>query len=275
MLIQSATSLPPASLEAALARIARRDLMVAPVDAQAIYRPDTVVAVDGDEVLGLGWRLPTPEGTQVDVRVQPRFRRTGVGTALLDALCADEAGPVVASCDAGHPQGRRFMEHRGFELTGIVFFQRWDGLPEDVPGAFRSAELRPLSDADAAMSTLLHAQRDSWPPPVVEASDLHSPTQRTRVAWLDGRRVGVVTARQVGDAWVTGGFAVLPEYRQRGVGRALMAELMRAAARDGLGVVLRVHHEAALIQAWTASLGFWTYRSWAHYTRPALMAQAG
>jgi GNAT superfamily N-acetyltransferase len=267
MLIRPATEVSPELLGAALHEIAGRDLMVAPVDAARVYDAATLVALEGEAIAGVGWRVRGAWGVRVDIRVHPSKRRTGVGTALLEALCGDEPGPVLASCDAGHPRARRFVEHRGFELVGIVFFQRWDGVPADVPGAFRSAELRPVSDAEAAMTMLTEASADSWPPPVVDAQQLADPAQFTRVAWLDGQRVGLVTARLVGDAWVTGGFAVLPTYRKRGVGRGLLASLMRAGAKDGQGVVLRVHHEAALVQAWTATLGFWTYRSWAHYAR--------
>jgi hypothetical protein len=51
------------------------------------------------------------------------------------------------------------------------------------------------------------------------------------------------------------------------VGRALSCDLMRRAAAEGRGVVLRVHHADERQQAWTAALGFWTYRSWACYRR--------
>ena len=79
-----------------------------------------------------------------------------------------------------------------------------------------------------------------------------------------------------GLAFVAGGFAVLPACRKRGVGRQLLSDLMAEAAREGLGVVLRVSHEAEQIQAWTAALGFWTYRSWCYWVLdPAGMAAAG
>lgn len=279
MHIVDAHTLPAAEVADALARVAARDPFTVGVDPASVLAVEAVAARVAGAVVGVGWRAPGPAGPQVDLRVDPDHRRKGVGSALLRALLDPEhaaasaapgrPGEARSSCDAAHPRARRFMERRGFVPEGLVFFQRWDGEPADVPPAFRTARLTDATDAEADAAFMRAASADSWPPPTMDASDFRRPDVRVRVAWVDGERAGVVAAERIGDAWQTGGFAVLPQFRKRGVGRALLAELMADAAREQVGVVLRVHQAAARIQAWTAALGFWTYRSWIYYRRPA------
>lgn len=268
--ILDAQTLPTQEVADALDRVAAGDPFTVGVELTSVLAAQARVAVAEGQVLGVGWRVQGPGGVHVDLRVVPESRRRGVGSALLQALLADET-PTEArsSCDAGHPRARRFMERRGFVPEGLVFFQRWDGDPADVPPAFRTARLANAEDPEADAAFMRAASADSWPPPTMDAADFRRPDVRVRVAWVDGERAGIVAAERIGDAWQTGGFAVLPQHRKRGVGRALLAELMGDAAREQVGVVLRVHQAAARIQAWTASLGFWTYRSWIYYRRPA------
>ncbi|MCA9546491.1 MAG: GNAT family N-acetyltransferase, partial [Myxococcales bacterium] len=265
------------ALQRLLDDTAARDHLIVPVGVADVLAGDAWVAADAQGVpVGVGWRRDGAAAV-VDVRVHPRHRRKGIGDALLKHLLARHpGGPVVASCDAGHARAQHFVRHRGFTLKGVVFFQRWDGELEDVPRAFKNARVAVGADAAADWALLQAAAADTWPPPTVTAEDLADPAVRTRVAWVGDTPAGVVVATREADAWVAGGFAVLPACRKRGVGRQLLSDLMAEAAREGLGVVLRVSHEAEQIQAWTAALGFWTYRSWCYWVLdPAGMAAAG
>ncbi len=257
------------AIDAMLTAAAARDRLLVPVATQQVLEGDAWLALgDGDDLLGVGWRHDRG-AVAVDVRVHPVHRRHGVGSALLEHLMARaRPAPIFASCDAGHDRAQRFVRRRGFELVGVVFFQRWDGERADVPRAFQHATLRPGEAPDADWAHLQAASADAWPPPTVTAADLARADVRTRIAWVEGERAGIVVATREGDAWVAGGFAVAPAWRNRGVGRQLVCDLMGDAAAEGLGVVLRVHHEAEHIQAWTQSLGFWTYRSWAYWRHP-------
>ena len=250
-----------------LDQVVAQDPMAVPVDAADVMAGEAFVAVGDDgEPCGVGWRRLLGTATVVEVRVPPRCRRRGAGGALYERLAEDRA-ELLASCDAGQSRVRKFLEHRGFELAAMVFLQRWDGGPEDVPRAFRSARLGPPTDAEAALALLRAAQADRWPPPTATLDELTDPEAWVQVAWVDGSPVGALSARREDDAWAVRGFGVLAEARGRGVGRALITELMRRAATDGLGVVLRTDHADEPLMAWTASLGFWTFRSWVFYRR--------
>lgn len=266
MVLQPATADDAPALQRLLDDTAARDHLLVPVGVADVLAGDAWIAVDPHDVpVGVGWRQDGAAAV-VDVRVHPRHRRRGIGDALLKHLLArHQGGPVVASCDAGHNRAQHFVRRRGFSLTGVVFFQRWDGEEADVPRAFQNARVTVGADPAAEWALLQAAAADTWPPPTVTPEDLADPRVRTRVAWVGDTPAGVVVATREADAWVAGGFAVLPAWRKRGVGRQLLSDLMSEAAREGLGVVLRVSHDAEQIQAWTSALGFWTYRSWCYW----------
>jgi len=263
--IHAVDDVTPEAVRACLLRVERTDPMVAPADVDDVLA-DAQVAVGAHErVLGVGWGRAVSGGTAIDIRVDRGARRRGVGNALLERLAAGR-GRLLASCDGAHPRAGRFLQRRGFELSGMVFLQRWDGVPEDVPRAFRTADVRDEEDFDAVVTLLGEASRDAWPPPPVSTETLDT-RDVVRVAWFDGARVGALAAVRQEDAWAVLGCAVLPEARGRGVGRVLLTDVMARAAADGLGVTLRVDHTDEHVREITQALGFWTCRSWAHYAR--------
>ena len=264
--ITPARQLGPEAIQACLVATARRDPLVVPVDSSEVLAQDAFAAVVDGEVVGVAWSRPVGRAREVEARVLPGNRRRGVGSALLQHLSgADDE--LVCACDAGHPTTRRFIEHRGFRLLGVQFFQRWDGTPDDVPRFFPSCTLRTPADRAATFALLHEAHGEAWPPLVVDSPERLPVGSWLREACIDGEPVGALVAWAADDAWTVAGLAVRAGFRGRGVGRALCCELMRHAAQAGLGVALRVHHANQAQQAWTAGLGFWTYRTWATYRR--------
>lgn len=224
-----------------------------------------VLALDAEgEVRGLACQLATAEGLSVDLGVPPAHRRRGLGRALLAAVSpASEA--VTAGCDAAQGRMRRFLRANGFELAGLVFHQRWDGVPADVPPAFASCT-REAAGAEC-LPLLRAATAGTWPPPPLDEGGLDGAeiTQARR----DGAPVGALVVRRRRDALDVVALGVLPEARRLGVGRALLTAAMARAAREGLGLCLQVGQPDEEALAFTRALGFWTYRTWARFRRPA------
>lgn len=263
----------PLAVERCLAVIEARDPLTLPADRLAVANaPVLALALSeggdasGPEIHGVAWRLGTAEGPQVDVRVKPGLRRRGLGRALLSVV-ADARESVWAGCDAAHPRVRRFLAHQGFELAGIVFHQRWDGELADVPPAFASATVVEPSDTEMVESLVRKASADTWPRQEVWADE--SEDGFRRIAWRGEQPAGGLLAHREHDAWAVDALAVLPESRGAGLGRALAVQLMRHAAASGLGVTLRVAQDNATALSWSQKLGFWTYRTWAMYRKPA------
>lgn len=268
MHIQPASAVEPEAIARCLAAVDRRDPLSIPAEFGERERRGALVAMRDGAVVGVGWLHPLGDGHRVEVRVMPGHRRQGIGGALFAAI-EGRGAALWASCDAAQVGVRRFLEARAFEPMGVVFVQRWDGVPEDVPGAFRTARIADGDDRTLAARVLAEASRGAWPPPQVDGEALCDPTLRVRLAWRAGQAVGICAARRTDDVWTVGGLAVRPEARRHGVGRGLLCDLMAAAAAEGLGVTLRVSHADEATLGWTGRLGFWTCRSWIGYRRRA------
>ncbi len=260
MKIINAIELTAAERAATLGLVAEKDpFAVANAEESIDWRPGYAAIVGGESV-GLGWGWETPQGPAIDLRVRPEHRRKGVGSALFDAL--DPEPGTIASCDAAHLRAQRFLRNRGFTQTGLVFIQRWDGEPEDVPPAFRTAKLSEHAPDRASRKIIQRAWGRAWPP-LSPGSVQHA--DRVVLAEQNGAYVGGYAARREADCWAVTACAVDRSARKGGVGRALLAELMSLAAKQGLGVSLRLDAMDSSSVEYVHGLGFWSCRSWAYY----------
>ncbi len=263
MRIVSMTETGTEVLLQALNRIEARDPLITPLKPDHLSRAQGRVALDDEgEIIGLGWLRKRQALMEIDVRVEPLHRRKGVGAALFAAL--DEPGQIlVASCDSAQRRAIHFLESRGFAMKSVLFARRWDGDEEDVPPAFQTAQLRDAENRKQSWAVLNKAMADSWPGPSIEEAQFLSLDVRVREALADGHLVGVLVATMGDDSWSLGGLGVLKDWRERGVGRALLCEQMRLCAAANKGLVLHVAHDNESFLDWTRKLGFWTFRSWA------------
>jgi len=153
----------------------------------------------------------------VDGRLRPDPSRDAAARGLLDEL-------------VGVAQALRPMRER----------TRPDTVPGPLPGSYA---LR-LTPHDAAEVTVL--QRCCWLDEAVANDTLAIPalqespeavrgwltTWHTTGLRLDGRLVGLVRTRRIGDDWHVGRLAVAPDVRGRGVGRWLLDHAEAAADPD-------------------------------------------
>jgi len=225
-------------------------------------------ALIDNKVVGIGWLYRQGPRAEIDVRVIPKYRRAGVGGALFDALTEGFNGAVHAGCDAGQKAAQKFVESRGFSLIEMLFAQRWDGELSDVPPAFGSVTLDIDGDVMDAVELLDEAYGQSWSAPAFTPADLQREDVDTWFARREDELCGVLVARRSGDSWWVGGLGTRPNLRGQGIGRALLCKTMTLAAQQSRGVVLLVPADSESVLRWSAGLGFWTYRSWAHYYRP-------
>ena len=96
------------------------DLPVPPIDQDSPRWQRSVVAVDRDQPVGVGWISldPVTDTYFVEIHVAVDHRRRGVGTALFEAVCgrADQPFPVCARVMSSQPwrrEIRRIARLRG------------------------------------------------------------------------------------------------------------------------------------------------------------------
>ena len=264
--IVTAGAVTPEKIRACLEAIGRADPLIVPPRSGSMIGQYRIACIE-DQVVGIGSLYHRAGKAEIDVRVRPEFRRKGVGSALFDVLTADIRTALHAGCDGAQRGAQAFLERRDFTLTGVLFAQRWDGAPEDVPPAFSSVQLQATRDYELTQNVLGKAYADSWFMPAIGAEDFDRDDINTWLAYRDGIPVGAAVARRSDDTVWIAGLGSLPTERRLGVGRAMLCQIMSLAAEENCGVVLLTPAEDEQSLRWTRKLGFWSYRSWSQYMR--------
>ena len=263
MKIIQAHKAPPGAIATCQKEMAQRDLFLAQA---SVHQPleNAWIALVDETVAGIAWSRTRSHGTDLDVRVLPRYRKFGIGSALFDAVTREQPYPFYAGCDAAQTSAIHFLEKRNFKLNGAVYAQRWDGAADDVPPAFQTAQLDDATDAGLVDRVLGEAYGDHWLQPSWDA--IPDSEQLIKVAMRGHSAVGALVARITDRAVVICGLGVLASARRSGVGRMLLCSAMKEGASRGLGVAARVSADDEPTIAWTRTLGFWTYRTQIHFS---------
>ncbi len=244
---------------------------------------DAIVATTKDGMLmGL---CTLDGGSEIEVcgMVHPAHRRRGVGRALLeDALAAcreRRARRVLLICEDASAAGRTllasalptarldFKEHR-MELRTAGFAPQAAIAPvARAPGLVVRAAVASASDLDALAMTQAAAfgERKQGIRPGVEA-DMRDPSTRYYVALLDGVPVSSLKVIFALPRAYIYAFGVVPEQRRRGVGRAVLAQVIARLRDEGWRrVALEVESENAPALALYRSLGFELVTTYGYY----------
>jgi len=263
--ILPAGAVSPGRISQCLNEIGRGDPLIVPPRSGSMVGHFRAACI-GDEVVGVGWLYKRSGRAELDIRIQPKFRRKGVGKALFTALTTGHQGVLHAGCDAAQQAAQLFLCQRGFDLVGVLFAQRWDGELDDVPNAFQSCQIELCDDQETVVSVLDDAYGSSWFTPAIGPEDLSRSDVDTWIAKRDGIPVGAAVVRTNQEAVWIAGLGTRMTARNSGVARSLLCHLMRHGCERDAGVILLSPSDDDLVLRWTRGLGFWTYRSWAQYT---------
>ena len=228
---------------------------------------DAFLAVSGGEVVGFG-RVVLREGEDFSEfrargTVAPKWRRRGVGTQII-AECEsrararlDEASSMIVESQglADRSQKDATELYARFGLSPVrYFFQmiydapQMPDLPQYPPG-YGARNFARQQDEESIWRVTNASFRDHWghTEDLLEEwlewfdSDYFDPTLTYLGVDPDGRPVGVCMGVmypernvQLGrEQGVVEDLGILPEHRQKGLGRALLLEGMRALRRRG------------------------------------------
>ncbi|HLM33539.1 MAG TPA: GNAT family N-acetyltransferase [Gaiellaceae bacterium] len=222
-------------------------------------RPNWLVAVEGDEVVGwaaagLTWQVATPGVAELWVGVRQDREGEGIGRELFDRsethLRACGARKVTSYAFPGS-RGERFATARGFATA------RWEQLFDIDLGAVDLPPASPPTGSEivklAQLRNRLHelyelfvtveagmptdepwtgSSFEEWEGAMWRSPHLDEET--SVVALVDGRAVAMswlLIAGRFAEIEMTG---TLPEFRRRGLARAAKLESMRLAAGRGV-----------------------------------------
>ena len=240
---------------------------------------DAIVATTRDGTLVGLCTLDGAFEVEICGMVHPAYRRRGIGRALLTAALAAcherQARRVLVICEDASTSGRAllaaalptarldFKEHR-LELRTAQFApQQAHAAP--VPGLLA----RPAGDGDLASLAMTQAaafgERKQGIQPGI-AADMRDPSYRYYLATLDGEPVSSLKVIFVAPRAYVYAFGVVPEQRRRGVGRAVLAEVIARLRDEGWRrVALEVESENAPALALYRSLGFAPVTTYGYY----------
>jgi len=200
---------------------------------------------------------PQRSTLEIYAAVAPRLRRQGVGRALLEPLLSLPQVTLRARVRDGHEDGRAFLEALGFAQVSAQLSLTWDGERRNAPDLpalrIRNAVERDREVLERLSNDAWADIPDSFSSRADEIAQLFTKEDRlVLVAEADGRAIGYFAALRLGRALGIEEVAVLPAFRRRGVGRALLA----AALAGKEGAVLSVGENNRAARALYRSLGF-------------------
>jgi mycothiol synthase len=208
-----------------------------------------LVAEDAGQVVGLGFAGPSqsPGRTALVVRVLPKHRRQGIGSALLDRLLAHASGLapewVSGMVFADDLESVAWVQGRGFEEYGRqIELSRAVQPEEEEASPPAGVEIVELSDEHLggayAVAVECFPDMPVTPPipapPYDEWLEEEVPGPVTFVALADGRVVGYAALLDRTEGLAEHGLtAVLRSHRRQGIATALKQALLRWASEHG------------------------------------------
>jgi ribosomal protein S18 acetylase RimI-like enzyme len=199
------------------------------------------------------------------------------GTGLAQALLARSLGTAAACLEVleGNARARAFYAKHGFESTGIrQLFERFDAW-EVVLQRPAQHSARPATEADVAFLTevVIEATRAQgrFPADFDAAQEAEFrkgfaawtteqvrgeiPDSVTSVLMLEGQDVGRLRVVRTEKELELGGLQLLPSYQGRGIGGAILRELLAEAEASGRRFVLSVEQDNPRARSFYESSG--------------------
>ena len=220
---------------------------------------------DSGDVVGLAVVGPS-RGELAELTAEQLYaiyvREAWHGTGLAQALLARSLGTAAACLEVLEDNGRAraFYARQGFEPTGTrQLFERFDTW-EVVLSRPAQHTIRPATEDDVALLTdvVIEATRGQGRLPAdFDEADFREgfgewtleqvrgevPDSVTSVIGLDGRDVGRLRVVRTEADLELGGLQLLPSYQGRGVGGAILRELMAEAEGSHRRFVLSVERD--------------------------------
>lgn len=211
-------------------------------------------------------------GSEVEVcgMVHPEARRQGHFQALYDQAMAycREAGftEILLNTPSASRSGQAFLRRQGARYAFTEHQMKWMGaaVPAPVPGL-----LRPAGPEDFEMQVRLDVEAFGMSEADARSANTELLQDADTTAYMvmhEGATVGKLRVQRSGsEAWIYG-FAILPRFQGRGIGRRVLETVVADCASQGCDVFLEVEAKNDRALHLYTSVGFQVLRGQDYYT---------
>lgn len=228
--------------------------------------PCLIAAYEEDLLVGaMTFFAPTLEEAELVALTHPAFRRRGVFLALLKAA-AEQAKSLgipdfLLVCEPQSPDGVAALAHFFLQPDHTEYALRYDqSLPPDRLAIPEGLTLHRATHADLADMAQISAESFSEEPERAAhflALALESETRRQYIARLNGEPVAIGALGYDNGEATLFGLGVRASLQNRGIGRGLVALLLREAlAQEAPGILIEVDNTNARAYHLYLSCGF-------------------
>ncbi|RHW42555.1 GNAT family N-acetyltransferase [Neobacillus notoginsengisoli] len=201
--------------------------------------------------------------------VDPAFRRKGIFSRLLnEAVAVAEkrgARQILLNAPAGSESARAFLNHVPNRYFMTEYQMKWNGTSSP---ASEGVTLRPSTDGDHELEARLEVECFGF---TEEEADSFNKELRAisnedfYIIESEGKPVGKMRVDHLdGEAWIYG-FAVLPHYQGRGIGRKALSAIIAKEDQKGYPLFLEVEAKNAHALRLYESVGFKSYHAQDYY----------
>ncbi|WP_409271024.1 GNAT family N-acetyltransferase [Neobacillus sp. SCS-31] len=210
-------------------------------------------------------------GTKVELcgMVHPNWRRKGIFTGLLKEAIeeAKKRGTrqILLNAPAGSESAKGFLETVPNHYVVTEYQMKWDGT---APPSSEGVILRHSTQKDNSLEIRLEVECFGFLEQ--EAAAYHqelkeSSSENFYIVEADGEPVGKMRVDHPnGEAWIYG-FAILPEYQGKGIGRKALSSIIVEEDRAGRPLFLEVEAKNAHALRLYESCGFKSYHAQDYY----------
>lgn len=199
---------------------------------------------------------------EISGMVHPEFRRKGIFRALTEEAYKEcqtrKAQKLIFICQKGSWSGKSFLEAYGAEYSFSEYTMELQETPETPNGT--EIQLRVANQDDVKILAVFNASGFGMPEEEAEQyvlDTMNSASENTLIGSVNGNDIGKISIVVNTERALIYGFAVLPEHRNRGYGRKILAEtIQRLLTENCTRIVLEVAAENERALGLYKSCGF-------------------
>ncbi|WP_409297555.1 GNAT family N-acetyltransferase [Peribacillus sp. SCS-26] len=203
--------------------------------------------------------------------VYPGHRRKGIFTGLLQSALAGIAErnyrQILLNAPGNSATAKEFIAQSPFSYSITEYQMKWGGMPA-VPDD-KNVNMRPAADSDRDLEIELDVQCFGFKREEAVRHNSRIQDESSSQSYIienEGNAVGKARISWPGgkQAWIYG-FAILPDFQGRGIGREVLRQIISRESGAGRDIFLEVEAENANALRLYTSCGFESYSSQDYY----------